>query len=444
MKRLVVICVLLLLVSCGGGNQPSAISLQLSDGSGGIQAADESVPQSLNEALAGLDALQTPEGVDSQLFQGLKDELAALLTARSQQSATGRFASQAPCGDCNKVTALTLVDMGESEYRLLWHEVNVGDYDNNGTVGIADITPIAMHFGEDASDPNSATGLIDGSGNHTVDISDITGIAMNFGTSLAGYNVYVEGALQPNQGNPGDLSAMRPANPGNERVDYGYSLELDGLVNITVRPANSEGAEGVESDPAELGTGEAPAAPQNLNASASQAIGPGRILLTWTANTEDDLKSYRLYRTDGICAYEKVATIPESTVPLMYTDNNDGILLDPDREFTYYLTAVDEDEFESAPSNETATTPYFPAAPTTPDNLDATDQSGPYGLSVIVSWISRFSQQLEPDPRPSIWMGVWKKAYYTPIRYVRSTPSDSAAISAMRTRRSAHPMWRWR
>jgi hypothetical protein len=118
-------------------------------------------------------------------------------------------------------------------------------------------------------------------------------------------------------------------------------------------------------------------------------------LLTWTPNTEDDLKSYRLYRTDGVAAYEKVATILESTVPLMYTDNNDGILLDPDREFTYYLTAVDDDGFASPPSNEAAATPYFPDGPTTPANLGATDETDPYGLAIIVSWDESTSEYLD-------------------------------------------------
>jgi len=396
MRWLVTISFLVLLVSCGSGNQPSALNPQLSDGSG-PQAAGESATQSLEQALADLGALETPEGVDAALFQELKGELAALLTAKSQQVSSGRIVSQAPCGDCNKVTALTLVDIGEGEYRLLWHEVNIGDYDNNGTVGIADITPIAMHYNEtcDPEDVNCALALIDSSGNHTVDISDITGIAMNFGTSLAGYNVYVEGALQPNQGDPGDLSAMRPMDCGDERVCYSYSLSLGGLVDVTVRPADSAGAEGVESDPAELGTGDAPAAPQNLNASASEAIGAGRIMLTWTENTEDDLAEYRLYRTDGICAYELVAEISCTTFPLMYTDDNNEELLDAGVEYTYYLTAVDDDEFESAPSNEDTTTPYFPAAPTAPTALDATDETDPYGLCIAIDWAASESSFLQ-------------------------------------------------
>jgi len=398
MRWLAAISFLALLVSCGGGgNQPSAVSLQLSDGSS-VQIADESVPQSVDEALAELDVLQTPEGVDAALFQELKDALASQLESRSSISAgTAKAASQAPCGDRNKPFDLMLVDMGENEYRLLWHEVNVGDYDNNGSVGIADITPIAMHFGEscEPTDMNCPIAVIDGSGNFTVDIADITGIAMNFGCSLAGYNVYVEGVLQANQGDPGDLSTMRPGVPGSERVDYSYSLELGGLVNVTVKPADSGGVEGVESDPAELGTGDAPAAPQNLSASASQAIGAGRVLLTWTANTEDDLAAYQLYRTDGICAYEQVATISCTTFPLMYTDDNDEALLAAGVEYTYFLTAVDEDEFESAPSNEDAATPFFPGGPTTPTGLDATDETDPYGLCIAITWDASESDYLK-------------------------------------------------
>lgn len=396
MKRLILVALIVLLASCGGGNQPSGVSLQSSDGSGSQQTANEPTAQSLGEALAELDALQRPEGVDAALFQKLKDALASQLESRISISAgAAKAVSQPPGGDANKPTDLTLVDMGESEYLLLWHEVNVGDYDNNGSVGIADITPIAMHFGEDASDPNSTTGLIDGSGNETVDIADITGIAMNFGTSLAGYNVYVEGALQPNQGDPGDLSVMRPAVPGSERVSYRYSLMLGGLVNVTVAPADTGGAEGVESDPAELGTGDAPAAPQNLSASASQAIGPGRVLLTWTANTENDLKSYRLYRTDGVVAYEKIATIISTTFPLMYTDSNDEALLDAGVEYTYYLTAVDEDEFESEPSNEAAQTAFFPDPPTAPTPIDATSEDLPYSYCIQVSWGDSESDYLD-------------------------------------------------
>jgi hypothetical protein len=201
--------------------------------------------------------------------------------------------------------------------------------------------------------------------------------------------------LQPNQGDSGDLSAVRSADPGSERVDYSYSLELGGLVNVTVKPADSGGAEGVESDPAELGTGDAPAAPQRLNASASQAIGAGRIMLTWTENTDDDLAEYRLYRTDGVCAYEQVGTISRDTFPLMCTDDNNEELLASGVEYTYYLTAVDEDEFESLPSNEASTTPYFPAAPTAPTALDATDETDPYGLCIAIDWVASESPYLK-------------------------------------------------
>jgi len=79
----------------------------------------------------------------------------------------------------------------------------------------------------------------------------------------------------------------------------------------------------------------------------------------------------------------------------MYTDNNDGILLDPGYGFTYYLTAVDEDGFQSEPSNDAAATPYFPDGPTIPSGLDATDETDPYGLAVIVSWGESTSEYLD-------------------------------------------------
>lgn len=188
---------------------------------------------------------------------------------------------------------------------------------------------------------------------------------------------------------------MRPAVPGSERVSYRYSLMLGGLVNVIVAPSDAGGTEGVESDPAELGTGDAPAAPQNLSASASQAIGPGRILLTWTANTENDLKSYRLYRTDGVAAYEKITTISSTTFPLMYTDDNDDALLAAGVEYTYYLTAVDEDGFQSEPSNEAPQTAFFPDPPTAPTTIDATSDDLPYSYCIQVSWGESESDYLD-------------------------------------------------
>ncbi len=75
---------------------------------------------------------------------------------------------------------------------LSWTEMHPGDYDNNGTVAIADITPIAIMYGEiyEESDNPGRVDLVDGDRNGKIEIADITPLAMFYGTEIAGYNVY--------------------------------------------------------------------------------------------------------------------------------------------------------------------------------------------------------------------------------------------------------------
>ena len=94
--------------------------------------------------------------------------------------------------------------------RLSFTATNFADYDNDGAVGISDITPLAQRYGmeyDDAPPPddllserttlghpdtrhNRLVAGADGSGNGTVDIADITPLAMNYNAELAGYNIY--------------------------------------------------------------------------------------------------------------------------------------------------------------------------------------------------------------------------------------------------------------
>ena len=143
------------------------------------------VEQSLEEALAELDAFQAPEGIDPGLFDTLKSALRDALIAQN----TGKFVS-APPGDTSRVTNLDLVDISGT-YTLTWHYRNEGDYDQNGSVSIADITPIAMYYGQEVppDGENTLVGVVDGSGNGVVDIADITPIAVGYMTEVAYYVV---------------------------------------------------------------------------------------------------------------------------------------------------------------------------------------------------------------------------------------------------------------
>lgn len=121
-----------------------------------------------------LETLQTPPGVDPGLFSQLKDRLMRELAGQS------RKALVAPAGEANAPASPGFIDAGGGNYQLVWSYRNTGDYDQSGTVGITDITPLAMHFGHNGAD--GIDGIIDVDGNG-VGISDVTPIAQNFGTN---------------------------------------------------------------------------------------------------------------------------------------------------------------------------------------------------------------------------------------------------------------------
>ena len=170
---------------------------------------------SLHETLAELEGMECPEGVDEKLWAELKGALEEALVTQMEsrlsnrdsignnsglespdstiRGTTARFASGPPSRPEDRVNDLTLIDHYDGTYTLEWHYQNLGDYDQNGTVGISDITPIAMHYGEEVpegdADRNSIQAVVDGSGNDKVDIADITPIAMYYGTCCEYYSL---------------------------------------------------------------------------------------------------------------------------------------------------------------------------------------------------------------------------------------------------------------
>lgn len=178
---LLILLIVLALATCGGRKHKAPVVPELTGGGAQPQPRQE---VSLDQALAELEAMEAPESVDAGIFQQLKDELARQLVARGE----GKFASTPP-GENSRVTDLDLLDNWDGTYSLVWHYHNLGDYDQNGAVGIADITPIAVHFGEQVppGGEDSLTAAVDGSGNGVVDIADVTPIAQGFMRDVAGY-----------------------------------------------------------------------------------------------------------------------------------------------------------------------------------------------------------------------------------------------------------------
>jgi len=172
------VCACILLTTCGASSHRVASRSQATS------------DISLTDALIELDTLEMPDGVDPALFQQLKDEMSKQFSAKGVRKVT----STPPTGEANCVDDLELTDNGDSTFMLVWHYRNLGDYDQNGTAGISDITPLAIHYGEevpedDSVQRNSIQAVVDGSENDIVDIADITPIAMYYATDCAGYSI---------------------------------------------------------------------------------------------------------------------------------------------------------------------------------------------------------------------------------------------------------------
>jgi hypothetical protein len=150
-------------------------------------------PLSRAAALAELDALSTPVGMDAEEFAGLKDSLRKMLESAPPE----RFIASPPQGQSNRIADLTSGIDDNGQAGIQWNYLNVGDYDLNGLVSISDITPIGIHFGKTSNAPDwkTAARFADGDGNGEINISDITPIGINFNSQVARY--IVEAADSP-------------------------------------------------------------------------------------------------------------------------------------------------------------------------------------------------------------------------------------------------------
>jgi lipopolysaccharide export system protein LptC len=91
---------------------------------------------------------------------------------------------------------------------------------------------------------------------------------------------------------------------------------------------------------------------------------------TWTANTEQDMKEYRLYRTDGTRTLIGTITHPTTSYNFSVTvaDNSSGTL-------TFVLTAVDTNNNQSSDSTPASYSYNLDTIPpTSPRNLSVQNQ----------------------------------------------------------------------
>lgn len=240
----------------------------------------------------------TSSGVAPAVGSG---ELATVYFAREPFLAP-RSVSSCPKGDYNCVEDLSIIAQDATTATLRWTEKNVGDYDNNGLVGVSDLTPVGVNFNakvSTSSDPEKLS-LVDGNHDDYINVSDITAIGQNFGSQITGYRVYKdsEGTNPYNDG----LTVLRSDFDADKSHPVVYTFQADlppGYVGFTVRP-------GVAAEPNEAGpisnVAEVkeepgpPAPPTNLTAVSDASTGHQTVKLTWTASTSPDIDDYVVER----------------------------------------------------------------------------------------------------------------------------------------------------
>ncbi|MBN2081213.1 hypothetical protein JW859_03285 [bacterium] len=160
-----------------------AIMVLAGCGGPGITSAENPEGTTLTQALNDLANSTTPANVDTDTYDLLKTELARVLSERG----VDRFVSAPPATAAS--AAVLTFDGGTST--LAWGFASAGDYNQNGLVEVADLTPLGQNFNESGPfDYNSVEAVVDGNSDGLISVNDITPIGQNYGNSLSEYHVY--------------------------------------------------------------------------------------------------------------------------------------------------------------------------------------------------------------------------------------------------------------
>jgi PKD repeat protein len=239
--RVIAVALLLACAACGGHGSGTALSVPPDQSA--LQS-DSQCPE-LQKALAELDALAIPPGVDAALFAQLKAELGKLLRGKADL----KQAASAPISARSKVNDLGIAGSGGNA-RFTWTHRNEGDFNQDGIVSVSDLTPLGIHFGKNTGSADwTEARVADGNGDGQVAISDLVSIGANFGLRVEGYQLqYSDTGADGTWGGPENVpfTESRPAVGGGPRwFSEDFTSEPDGFFRL-VPYDGTEG--GVASD----------------------------------------------------------------------------------------------------------------------------------------------------------------------------------------------------
>jgi len=143
-----------------------------------------------------------------------------------------------PLGPLNVIYDFTITDDDGLGWFLNWMYRNAGDYNQDGKVDVADISPLAEHFfDKKVGDnwPHRIDEVIDGNLDGIIDISDLTPIAENIFTEVKNYAIMV--SETPNKEDFLVLQII-PFSPGGgiEPVRYKIAFREEEYSYIAVAP----------------------------------------------------------------------------------------------------------------------------------------------------------------------------------------------------------------
>jgi hypothetical protein len=181
MKSLLIVVIALALalalVACGSNGRHNAL--------GGNSIPQASAPDT-SVQVAEVLATPAPEGVDEALWNMLRDELVRELGER-QASQTAD--EELPEWGQNYFSCQSCYVEGSR--RVTWNNTFFrGDGSQDGIVNVADLVPLAMHFGE-ATQTIPAAGVADYNQDGAVGITDVSVLAMNFGKTCSNFKVEI-------------------------------------------------------------------------------------------------------------------------------------------------------------------------------------------------------------------------------------------------------------
>jgi len=342
--------------SLGGCGRHSNIGPALQPAADAVAERPLAAGMSLSEMLNAVRAAQLPPGVSPATFAQLQDELVRLLRARG----ASKLAAAPPAGASNAVTDLLVAGSDSEGWRVEWGYRNLGDYNQDGLVSIAELTPIGMYFNAAAGSAGwAAARLADGDGNGEVNIADITPVGQNFLSYCAGYHIYGGDSAE----GPWTLvgEAALPAAAAGEPLRLSFALPSLDYALYRVQPVDDAGAEG---EPSWVS-----AAPGAL---AQVSLGADTMLVSQTIGHDGgELAGPGGSPLEGVNVSFPPGALPDGTsVELGYNDGSitpaDGVFHGPILE----LRAAGVDEFDYPAVISVAFTPtagYLPV----PYDIDA-------------------------------------------------------------------------